>query len=97
MQVRRSRASKVHRSGLTPQNYEFRPLDQDDLDLVKIAIKPLRKDRMLDEGTIFLARAGGDLIRIAHVRIAGSSVSYDLRLPHGKGQHLLMPRDDRCA
>lgn len=55
---------EVQRSALTAQNYEFQPLAEDTLDAVKVALKPLRKDRMLVVGTMLLARTDGDLLQL---------------------------------
>jgi hypothetical protein len=55
---------EVDRGAITAQNYEFQPLGEDATDFVRVTLKPLRHDRMLVAGTMFLGRADGDLIRI---------------------------------
>lgn len=56
-------SGETDRSGLTSRNYRFEPLDEDS-EIVKVSLKPLRKDRMLVDGIIFLTREDADLVRL---------------------------------
>jgi hypothetical protein len=55
---------EIDRSGVTSSNYAFQALEDESSDRVKVALTPLRKDRMLVDGTMLLAREDGDLIQI---------------------------------
>lgn len=57
-------SGEVARSGITRRNYRFEPLAGEAVDVVRIGLKPLRRDRMLVDGVMVLTRANGDLIRL---------------------------------
>lgn len=62
-EVHARRDGHTRRAGLIPDNYEFVP-DSGTGDLVRVRLKPRRKDAMLIEGTMTLDRATGDLLRV---------------------------------
>lgn len=55
---------EVDRGGITSRNYQFLSLAAEELDLVTIGLKPLRRDRMLVDGIMVLTRGDADLIRV---------------------------------
>jgi hypothetical protein len=52
------------RTAISGDNYEFRPEGVDQDGLVVVALKPLRKDRSLIVGRMFLTAPDGDLVRV---------------------------------
>jgi hypothetical protein len=55
---------EVARSRVDSQNYDFLATDQTNGDLIKILLKPRRKNRMLVDGAIFLTSIDRDLVRL---------------------------------
>lgn len=62
-EVNARRKGHIERAGLIPDNYEFVP-DSGTGHLLRVTLKPKRKDSMLIEGTMTLERATGDLLRV---------------------------------
>jgi hypothetical protein len=62
---RRTRNSgEAERGALTPINYSFGPAEIVEQGLVRIDIRPLRKDTLLIDGSILLTEGQADLVRL---------------------------------
>ena len=59
----KARREASSRAALDPANYDFAPEIPDE-GLLRVGLKPRRKDSMLIEGNMFLSPDGADLIRI---------------------------------
>jgi hypothetical protein len=52
------------RAALTPENYAFEERDSLEPGVMRVAVKPKRKDVVLIEGSIFVGAEDGDLLRV---------------------------------
>ena len=73
-EVKARRRGETGRATLHPDNYEFTSGDESGAGLVRVGLRPRRRDTMLIRGSMYLAPEDGDLVRVEGALVKSPSI-----------------------